>query len=75
MRPEEIRKEIDKLGMPEKLMLVEDLWDSIALSNSELTLPEWHKKALDARYGEYKEGKLQLHDWQEIHGQIKEKYK
>ncbi len=75
MRPEEIRREIDKLELPEKIILVEDLWDSIALSNSELTMPEWHKKALDARYKEYKKGKLQLHDWKEIHDQLKENYK
>ncbi len=75
MRPDEIIKEIDKLGMPEKLILVEDLWDSIALGNSELTMPEWHKKALAARYKQYKEGKLQLHNWKEIHRQLKEKNK
>jgi putative addiction module component (TIGR02574 family) len=75
MRPEEIRKEIDKLGIPEKLILVEDVWDSIALGNSELTMPEWQKKALDARYKEYKEGKLHLYDWQEIHRQLKDKIK
>ena len=56
-------------------MLVEDVWDSIALGNSELTMPEWHKKALDARYKENKEGKLRLHDWKEVHGQLKDKFK
>jgi putative addiction module component (TIGR02574 family) len=75
MRPEEIRNEIDKLGISEKLLLVEDVWDSIALGNLELPMPEWHKKELDARYKAYKNGKLHLHDWKVIHGLLKDKYK
>ncbi len=46
MRAEQIKSEIDKLALSEKLLLVEDLWDSIAASNSELTLPEWQKEEL-----------------------------
>ncbi|MBS4023622.1 MAG: addiction module protein [Dethiobacter sp.] len=33
MRPHEIIKAIDKLSLSEKLILVEDIWDSIARSN------------------------------------------
>ncbi len=39
MRPDEITK----LELSEKLRLVEDIWDSIAASNSELPMPEWQK--------------------------------
>jgi hypothetical protein len=41
MRIEEIKKEIAKLGLAEKLLLVEDVWDSIAEGNSRLSMPEW----------------------------------
>ncbi len=41
MRPNEVIKEINKLELSEKLILVEDIWDSIAMSNSMLPLPEW----------------------------------
>lgn len=34
MRPEQIKDEVSKLGLSEKLLLVEDIWDSIAVSNS-----------------------------------------
>ncbi len=47
MRIEEIKNEIDKLGLAERLLLVEDVWDSIAKSNLELPVPEWQKKELD----------------------------
>jgi hypothetical protein len=41
MRPEEIKQEMNKLNLAEKLLLVEDIWDSIAQGNSELPMPEW----------------------------------
>jgi putative addiction module component (TIGR02574 family) len=72
MSPNEIFKEIDKLDLSEKLLLVEDIWDSIARSNSEL--PEWQKIELDRRYEEYKSGKLALHDWEDVHKELREKY-
>lgn len=75
MRPEKIKDEISKLELSEKLLLVEDIWDSIADSNSELPMPEWQKKELDRRYQEYKEGKLDLHDWKMVHEELREKYK
>jgi putative addiction module component (TIGR02574 family) len=75
MRPEEIKKEIDKLGLAEKLLLVEDVWDSIAVSNSELPMPIWQQQELDNRYKKYKEGALGLHDWEAVHEELRNKYK
>ena len=75
MRPEEIKDEINKLELSEKLLLVEDIWDSIAVNNSELPMPEWQKKELDKRYKDYNEGKLDLYDWKVVHEELREKYK
>ena len=75
MRPDEIRQEIDKLKLAEKLLLIEDVWDSIAQGNAELPMPEWQKQELDRRYGEYKTGDQNLHDWQSVHEEIRNKYK
>lgn len=75
MRTEQIKSEIDKLALSEKLLLVEDLWDSIAASNSELTLPEWQKEELNRRYKEYQQGNVELHDWQSVHEELRGKYK
>ena len=75
MRPDEIKKEISELGLSEKLLLVEDIWDSIASDNSEIPMPVWQNEELDKRYKEYKEGKLGLHDWEEVHKDLREKYK
>ena len=75
MRPNEIVKEIEKLGLSDKLILVEDIWDSIARQNAELPMPEWQKTELDKRYSEYKGGKLKLHDCEGVHEELKNKYK
>jgi putative addiction module component (TIGR02574 family) len=73
MRAEQIRSEFDKLALSEKLLLVEELWDSIAASNAELTLPKWQKEELDRRYKEYQQGNIELHDWQSVHEELREK--
>lgn len=75
MRPDQIKDEISRLELSEKLLLVEDIWDSIAASNSEIPMPEWQKQELDKRYKAYQEGKLELHDWQSVHEGLRDKYK
>ena len=75
MRPEEIKGEINKLELSEKLLLVGDIWDSIAVGNSEIPMPEWQKKELDRRYNEYKKGKSALHDWKTVNEELRAKYK
>ena len=75
MKSNEIIKEIADLGLSEKLILVEDIWDSIARNNTELPMPEWQKAELDKRYSNYKNGKLKLHDWEGVHEKLRNKYK
>jgi len=72
MRPYELKKEIDQLALPEKLLLVEDIWDSIAASNRMLPMPEWQKAELDNRYAAYQKGEIDLHSWQEVHEALRD---
>jgi len=44
---------IDQLSIPEKILLVEDLWDSIVTDESSVPVPESHKNELDKRYDRY----------------------
>ncbi len=41
--------EIERLSTPEKILLVEDLWDSIASDESRVPLPQRHTEELDRR--------------------------
>ncbi|MFQ5681517.1 MAG: addiction module protein [Candidatus Omnitrophota bacterium] len=71
LKTSDIEKEIEKLALSERLILVEDIWDGIARDNGKLPMPQWQKNELDKRYREYKEGKLKLCDWEGVHGQIR----
>jgi putative addiction module component (TIGR02574 family) len=45
--------EISKLSTPEKILLVEDLWDSIAADESAVAVPQSHMEELDKRLERY----------------------
>lgn len=75
MRTEQIKDEINSWGLSEKLLLVEDIWDSIAADNSQIPMPMWQKQELDRRYNEYKAKKLELHDWEGVHAGLRQRYK
>ena len=75
MSVKEIIKQIDQLDLSEKLILVEDIWDSIARSNSVLPLYDWQKNELEKRHKEYKAGGQTLHEWNEVHEDLRKKYK
>jgi putative addiction module component (TIGR02574 family) len=42
-------QELETLSVPERVQLVEVLWDSIARSNRELPVPQWQKDELARR--------------------------
>ena len=42
--------EIEKLSIPEKILLVEELWDSLASDESRIPVPASHKDELDKRW-------------------------
>lgn len=63
------------LNLSEKLLLVENIWDAIAVSNSEIPMPDRQKRGLKKRYEEYKAGRLKLHDWKLLHKGLRDKYK
>ena len=75
MRPEEIKSAVNKLALAEKLLLVEDIWDSIAADNAQVPLSLWQQRELDRRYEDHKANKLKLHDWQDAHAALRAKYK
>ena len=75
MKPKEIKAEIDRLDLSEKLLLVEDIWNSIVANNAELPLADWQIMQLDKRYADYEQGNTGLHDWQSLHKELREKYK
>jgi putative addiction module component (TIGR02574 family) len=46
--------EIAKLTTPEKILLVEDLWDKIISEESDIPVPQSHKKELNKRLRQFR---------------------
>jgi putative addiction module component (TIGR02574 family) len=45
--------EIARLSVAEKVLLLEDLWDSIASDESSVPVPQSHRDELDRRLAQY----------------------
>lgn len=72
MRVKEI-PEITKLSTPEKILLVEDLWDSIAADETIVPVPKSHRVELDDRLGKYESAPGNLLSLDELRLRIESK--
>lgn len=59
------------LSIAERLILVEDLWDSIVADSGQLPLTESQKKFLDAELEDYKQNPKSGSSWEEVKSDIK----
>jgi putative addiction module component (TIGR02574 family) len=58
---------LDQLSVSERLLLVEDLWDSIARScGADLPVPEWQKAELSRRRQKYLRNPDSAIPWSEV---------
>jgi putative addiction module component (TIGR02574 family) len=46
--------QIEKLSVPEKILLVEELWENISSQESAIPVPQSHMAALDRRFARHK---------------------
>ena len=58
------------LTLPERIQLVEDLWDSIAAESESLPLPDWQKEELARREAEYARNPGLASTWEEAKQRI-----
>lgn len=61
-----ITNEIKKLSVAERILLVEEIWDSIARENEAFELSSAQKKELDRRSESFAEKPSQGRSWEEI---------
>jgi putative addiction module component (TIGR02574 family) len=59
-------QEIDTLSVAEKIQLVEDLWDSVAISNAKIPVPAWQKQELDRRKQNFLSNPNSGMSWKEV---------
>lgn len=62
--------ELFRLTLPERLQLVEDLWDSIAVEAESLPLTEWQRTELQRREAEYRQNPSLASTWEEAKQRI-----
>ena len=62
--------EITKLSTPEKILLVEDLWESIVSEESLVPVPQSHMEELDERLKRYESAPGNLLSLEELRTRI-----
>ena len=62
--------ELFQLTLPERLQLVEDLWDSIAVEAEGLPLSDWQKTELQRRETAYRQNPGLASTWEEAKQRI-----
>ena len=65
--------EIKKLSIPEKILLVEDLWDSIVSDEPVVPVPQSHIEELDIRLKRYEAAPGDLLSLEELRTRIERK--
>lgn len=63
-----------RLALSERLQLVEDLWDSIALDSPALPVTDWQKAELDRREALYRQNPALASEWEEAKQRILAKH-
>jgi putative addiction module component (TIGR02574 family) len=69
-----LRDDYKHLSVPEKILLVEEIWDSIA-EDARLELRAGHKTLLAKREKDILDGKVKTKTWGEIKKNLKKKRK
>jgi putative addiction module component (TIGR02574 family) len=67
---EETSQQIMKLSVAERIILVEEIWDSIAAKQENLELTEAQKMELDRRLEAYQTAPEDGSSWEEVKGRI-----
>lgn len=62
------------LSPPEKLQLVEDLWDDLAASLSAVPVHEWQKEELDRRKANLMSKPASGSSWDEVKDRVRSRY-
>lgn len=61
---------IKKLSIAERILIVEDIWDSIISSNESFPISDEQKKELDKRLEEYYKNPGEVRTWKEVKANI-----
>lgn len=63
---------IEGLSIPQKLQLMEAIWDDLCRSESDLASPAWHAQVLTDRQARVDRGEARFIDWETAKARIRE---
>lgn len=66
---------IDRLGIEERLALVEEIWDSIAADSADVPLTDAQRAELDRRIADHEANPDDVVPWNEVKASITERLK
>ena len=66
---------IDRLGVEERLKLVEEIWDSIAADSAAVALTDAQRAELDRRIADHEVNPDDVVPWEEVKASISERLK
>jgi len=61
-----VLENIELLSASEKILMVEELWDNVAKTSDDVSIPEWQKEELDRRRKRVRKGEGSLCTWSQI---------
>ena len=68
------KPELAALSLPERMALIDDLWDSVDESLEGLVPPEWHRQMLDEILDEDEQNPRPTVAWEKLRAELAEKW-
>ena len=69
----DILQQTKKIGVRERIRLVQKIWDSIVEDTEDLPVPEWHKKELERRHAKYIDNPDPVLSWNQVKENVRHK--
>lgn len=64
---------LKKMTIPEKLRIMEEIWEDLSRHSHALESPEWHNDVLQAREKRIATGKARFNDWDRAKADIRKR--
>ena len=61
---------LETLSVPEKIRLLERVWDSLCSKSGDVRSPEWHREVLEARKQRIEDGRATVSPWNEAKARL-----
>lgn len=71
----EIESELETMTLPEKLRLMEALWENLRRHEAVLESPAWHESVLRERQARVGSGEAVFMDWETAKQQLRDRLK